>query len=495
MEQREKFGSRLGFILVSAGCAIGLGNVWKFPYVMGANGGAGFILIYLIFLVILGIPLMTMEFTVGRGSQKSVARGFDVLAPKGTMFSKFRYIGVAGNYLLMMFYTMVAGWMLYYLYKMVTGSLANMGAEQIGADFGNMLSQPGTLIFWMVVAVLISFGICSLGMKNGVERITKVMMIALLILMVVMVIRSITLPGASAGVEFYLKPDFAKMAEIGIGNVVFAALGQAFFTLSIGMGSMMIFGSYLDKDRSLIGESATIVALDTAVALMAGLIIIPACFAYNVEPGAGPGLIFITLPNVFNDMPGGRFWGSLFFLFLSFAALSTVVAVFESLISFHMDIWGFKRGRAVINNLVLVIVLSLPAILGFNVLSGIHPFGPTSGIMDLEDFIISQNILPLGSLVFLAFCTSKYGWGWKNFLKEVNAGKGMKFPVAIKGYCMFFIPVLVAIVFLKGYWDFFGGQGMSQTGGLVAGVVVLAIFAFIAFYHKPGTKPNPDPED
>ncbi len=487
---REKFGSRLGFILVSAGCAIGLGNVWKFPYVTGENGGAGFILIYLIFLVLLGIPLMTMEFAVGRGSQKSVAKGFEVLQAKGSKFHKFGYIAMAGNYLLMMFYTMVAGWMLYYFYKMLTGELIGMTPDQIGGDFGKMLSQPLTLTFWMVVAVVLSFGICSLGMQNGVEKITKIMMILLLSLMVIMVVRSVTLPGAKAGIDFYLKPDFTKMKEIGLGNVIFAAMGQAFFTLSIGMGSMMIFGSYLDKDRSLTGEAITITILDTFVALMAGLIIIPACFAYGVSPASGPRLIFITLPNIFNNMPAGQLWGAAFFLFLSFAAISTVVAVFENLISFHMDIWHFSRGRAVLNNLVLVIVLSMPAILGFNVLSDFHPFGPESVVLDLEDFIISQNILPLGSLVFLFFCINKYGWGWKNFLTESNAGKGIGFPEAIKGYITYVVPVLIIAVYLKGYWDYFVDQEMNPYIGMVIAFIFLIGLFYISFYHDKNTKVN-----
>jgi len=482
--KREKFGSRLGFILVSAGCAIGLGNVWKFPYVMGENGGAGFIAIYLIFLLILGLPLMTMEFSVGRGAQQSVATGFKYLQKEGSKFHLFGYIGMAGNYLLMMFYTTVAGWMIHYFYKMATGELVGMSAEQIGANFGQMLESPATLTLWMVIAVVLAFGICSLGMKNGVEKITKIMMSALLVLMVVMVVRSVTLPGAKAGVDFYLKPDLSKMMEIGIGNVIFAAMGQAFFTLSIGMGSMMVFGSYMDKKRSLTGEAATITILDTAVALMAGLIIIPACFAYGIQPNSGPGLIFITLPNVFNSMPAGRLWGTAFFLFLSFAALSTVVAVFENLISFHMDLWNSSRKKAVIVNLILVITLSMPCILGFNVLSNFHPFGPESVVLDLEDFIISQNILPLGSLVFLFFCTNKNGWGWMNFIEEVNAGKGLRFPSKLKGYFLFGVPILIVSVYIKGYWDFFVKQGMNPYMGLIIAFAALAFLVYICFYSR-----------
>ncbi len=491
MQKREKFGSRLGFILVSAGCAIGLGNVWRFPYIVGENGGAGFVLIYLLFLVILGIPLMTMEFAVGRGAQKSVAKGFDVLAPKGTNYNKFGYIAMAGNYLLMMFYTMIAGWILFYFYKMLSGAFVGMNPENIANEFTTMLSKPKLLTFWMIVTVIISFGICSLGMKNGVEKITKVMMILLLTIMMIMVVKSLTLSGAKEGVEFYLKPDFNKMKEIGLGNIIFAALGQSFFTLSLGMGSMMIFGSYLDKDRSLMGEAITITILDTFVALMAGLIIIPACFSYGVEPGDGPGLIFITLPNIFNEMNGGMIWGAAFFLFLAFAALSTVVAVFENLISFHMDLWNHSRMRAVITNLILVIILSMPAILGFNVLSDFHPFGPESIILDLEDFIISQNILPLGTLVFLFFSISKYGWGWENFLSEVNAGKGIKFPKSIKGYITFVIPFLIITVYLKGYWDFFKKQEMNPYIGVSIAVALLGLLWYICFYHSKNTVVNP----
>lgn len=489
MENRERFGTRIGFILVSAGCAIGIGNVWKFPYLAGANGGAAFILIYLVFLLILGIPIMTCEFAIGRGSQLSVGQGLRKLEPKGTNWHKYTPLALAGNYLLMFFYTMVAGWMLYYAYKSITGKLEGLSPDQVGADFGAMLGSPGTLIFWTILVIVLAFGICMLGLQKGVEGVTKVMMTLLLILMVIMAVRSCTLNGAGEGLKYYLVPDFSKLAENGIGNVCFAAMGQAFFTLSVGIGSMTIFGSYMGKDRSLFGEAITITALDTFVALVAGLIVIPSCFAYNVEPGAGPSLVFISLPNIFNEMTGGRIWGALFFIFLSFAALSTVIAVFENIIGFWKDLWNVERKKASLYNIFIVIIGSMPCILGFNLWSSVHPFGPESGIMDLEDFIVSNNLLPLGSLLFVLFCCTRYGWGWNGFLQEVNEGKGMKFP-ALKGYMMFVLPAIILVVYIKGCIDFFAGQGMSMTSAIIYEVIVMLIFAFIIFYHKKGTKPN-----
>ena len=404
MKERETFGSRLGFILVSAGCAIGLGNVWKFPYMAGKYGGAAFILIYLVFLVLLGLPVLVCEFAVGRASRKSTARAFHDLEPEGANFHNFSYMSMVSNYVLMMFYTMVAGWMLYYCYAMAAGKLAGKDSAQVADYFTGLQDSAGTMTLWMIIVVVLSFGVCSLGVQRGLEKITKVMMMCLLALIVVLAVHSLTLDGAMEGVKFYLVPDFAAIAEIGIGNVIFGALSQAFFTLSIGAGSMTIFGSYLGKDRSLLGESLHITILDTFVALMAGLIIIPACFAFGVEPGAGPGLVFITLPNVFNQMTGGKIWGALFFLFMSFASLSTVIAVFENIISYSMDRKGWSRGKAVIVNMVAMILLSLPAVFGFNILSGIQPLGAGTNIMDLEDFIVSNNILPLGSVVFVMFC-------------------------------------------------------------------------------------------
>ncbi len=450
--EREKFGSRLGFILISAGCAIGLGNVWRFPYIVGEYGGAAFILIYLVFLVIFGLPIMTMEFAVGRASQKSIAESFRTLEPKGTKWHLFGGIGMAGNYLLMMFYTTVTGWMFAYFFKMLRGDFVGNSAEQISAQFGEMTGNPITVVGFMVLTTLLGFFVCSLGLKKGVEKITKVMMLALLVIISVLAVRSVTLPGAGEGLRYYLVPDFERMIEHGIGEVIFAAMGQAFFTLSIGMGAMAIFGSYISKERRLFGESLSIALLDTFVAFTAGLIIIPSCFVYDVDPGAGPGLIFQTLPNIFNSMAGGRVWGALFFLFMIFAALSTVIAVFENLVSFGMELKGWSRKKSCLINMIAMIVLALPCALGFNLLSGIQPLGEGSVIMDLEDFIISNNILPIGSLVYVLFCTSqKFGWGWNGFLDEANAGKGIGFPKWLRGYVKYVLPIILLIVWIQGY--------------------------------------------
>ncbi len=610
MKEREKFGSRMGFILVSAGCAIGLGNVWKFPYMAGEYGGAAFILMYLLFLIVLGLPILVCEFSVGRASRKSTARAFHEMEPKGSNFHKFSYMSMVSNYVLMMFYTMVAGWMAYYCYRMAKGEFSGVTTEAVQQGYDKMLASPGIMTGWMIAVVILGFLICSLGVQRGLEKITKVMMTCLLVLIVVLAVRSLTLPGAEEGVRFYLVPNMDSIREVGLGNMIFGAMSQAFFTLSIGVrsltlpgaeegvrfylvpnmdsirevglgnmifgamsqafftlsigaGSMTIFGSYPSKDRSLAGESVHILVLDTFVATMAGLIVIPACFAYGVEPGAGPGLVFIALPNVFNKMAGGRFWGAMFFLFLFFAALSTVTAVFENIISYGMDLFialpnvfnkmaggrfwgamfflflffaalstvtavfeniisygmdlfgwsrkkavivnlvgipllslpailgfnvlsgfmpfgagsnimdledfGWSRKKAVIVNLVGIPLLSLPAILGFNVLSGFMPFGAGSNIMDLEDFIVSNNILPLGSVVYIMFCVSKYGWGWDGFIKEVNTGQGIKFPKGIRFYMMVVIPVVIVVIYLKGYFDKFAGQG---TGVLAAWMAV-----------------------
>ena len=450
--EREKFASRLGFILISAGCAIGLGNVWRFPYIVGKYGGAAFILVYLLFLVIFGLPIMTMEFSVGRASQKSIADSFKVLEPKGTKWHWFSWLGMAGNYLLMMFYTTVTGWMFAYLFKTIRGDFVSNSVEQVSAQFGGLISNPIAVVGFMILSVVLGFLICSLGLKKGVEKITKVMMLALLAIIIILAAYAITLPGAGEGLKYYLVPDFGKMMEFGLSEILFAALGQAFFTLSIGMGSMAIFGSYIDKDRRLFGESISIALLDTFVAFMAGLIIIPSCFAYNLNPGEGPSLIFQTLPNVFNAMPGGRIWGSLFFLFMIFAAMSTVVAVFENILSFPMDLWGWSRKKSCIINLIAVIILSLPCALGFNVLSFIQPLGEGSGILDLEDFIISNNILPIGSLIYVLFCSlNKKGWGWNNFIKEANTGKGISFPKVMRIYATYILPIILLVFWLQGY--------------------------------------------
>mgnify|MGYP003293169881 CR=1 FL=1 len=451
MAEREKFASRLGFLLISAGCAIGIGNVWRFPYITGQYGGAAFVLIYLFFLVVLGLPIMTMEFAVGRASRKSCASGFKVLQPKGTKWHWYAGVGLAGNYLLMMFYTTVCGWMFAYVAKMISGNFVGASSEQVGNIFNDMLAKPLPQIGWMLLAVVLGFGVCSLGVQKGVERVTKVMMVALLGLMVLLCIRSVTLPGAMEGLKFYLVPDFSKLAENGVFNAVYAAMGQAFFTLSLGIGSMHIFGSYIGKERRLLSESLNITMLDTGVALMAGLIIFPACFAFGVNPGEGPGLVFVTLPNIFGEMAGGQIWGALFFVFMSFAAFSTVIAVFENIVAFCIDLWNISRLKAVLINGVLVAVLSVPCVLGFNLLSSFMPLGAGSTILDLEDFIVSNNILPLGCLVYLLFCTTRYGWGFSNFKAEADAGKGLRFPVWAKTYVSYILPIIVLFIFVMGY--------------------------------------------
>lgn len=455
MEKREHFSSRLGFILISAGCAIGLGNVWRFPYIVGQYGGAAFVLIYILFLVILGMPIMAMEFAVGRASQKSAARSFHVLEPKGTKWHIAGWSAMAGNYILMMFYTTVGGWMLAYIYKTITGEFEGLDAEGVGNVFNSMLGNAGEMMTWMLIIVIIGFAVCAIGLQKGVEKITKAMMLALLGIMIVLCINSILLDNSSEGLKFYLVPDFGKMLDYGIWNVVYAAMSQAFFTLSLGIGAMAIFGSYISRDRSLMGESINICILDTCVAFMAGLIIFPACFSFGVNPGEGPGLVFVTLPNIFNQMAGGKIWGTLFFLFMTFAALSTIIAVFENTVSFMIDIKGWSRKKSVIFNGILITVLSIPCVLGFNVWSGFAPFGGTSTIQDLEDFVVSSNLLPLGSLAYLLFCVSKHGWGWENFIKEVDAGKGIKFPKWAKGYLKYVLPIIVIIIFVMGYYSKF----------------------------------------
>lgn len=455
MKEREKFSSRLGFILISAGCAIGIGNVWRFPYITGQYGGGAFVLIYLLFLVILGLPIMVMEFSVGRASRHSAARSFHVLEPKGTKWHLYSYGAMLGNYLLMMFYTTVCGWMLDYFVKMAKGTFTGMNPDAVGNVFNEMLANPGEMTFWMILTTLLGFFICSFGLQKGVERITKVMMLCLLSIMIVLSIKSLTLPNAIEGVKFYLLPDFGRLAENGLAQGIYAAMGQAFFTLSLGIGAMAIFGSYIGKERSLTGEAIRIGILDTFVALMAGMIIFPACFSFGVDQTQGVGLVFVTLPNVFNQMTGGRFWGSLFFVFMTFAALSTIIAVFENILSFAMDLWGWTRKKAVVINGIAIIILSMPCVLGFNLWSDVAPFGTGSTIQDLEDFIISNNLLPLGSLVYLLFCVTRYGWGWKNFIEEADSGNGLHFPKWSRAYVTFVLPIIVLIIFVMGYYDKF----------------------------------------
>ena len=453
--QRERLGSRLGFILLSAGCAIGVGNVWKFPWMVGQYGGGAFGLVYVIFLLILGLPIMTMEFAVGRASQKSPVRAYQVLEKPGSRWHIHGYLAMIGNYLLMMFYTTVCGWMLHYFYLTAAGRFVGATTEQVGAVFGEMLSRPGVMAGCMIAVVVIGFLINSFGLQGGLERVTKVMMIALLAIMVVLAVNSIRTPGSGEGLRFYLIPDFGRMAETGVANVVVGAMNQAFFTLSLGIGAMAIFGSYIGKGRALMGEAVNVAVLDTFVAFTAGLIIFPACFAFNVSPDSGPNLIFVTLPNIFNHMAGGRLWGSLFFVFMAFAAFSTVLAVFENIMSCCMDLTGWSRKKTAAINIVLMILLSLPCVLGFNVWSGFQPFGPGSNVLDLEDFLVSNLWLPLGSLVYLLFCTSRYGWGWKNFQNEANDGGGIKVRDGIRFYVSYILPLIVLVIFVLGIRDKF----------------------------------------
>lgn len=447
---REKLGSRLGFILLSAGCAIGIGNVWKFPYIVGENGGGIFVLIYLIFLAILGIPVLTMEFSIGRAAQKSPVRMYQELEPRGTKWHIHGKVAMAGAYLLMMFYTTVAGWMIRYFVSTATGEMSGLDADGVAGQFSNMLTDAPMMILYMGVVVLAAVLVCSIGLKNGLERVTKVMMLALLAIMVVLAVNSFFLPGGDEGLAFYLMPDVQEVQKIGIGNIIVNAMNQAFFTLSLGIGAMAIFGSYIGKERSLLGESVNVALLDTLVAIASGLIIFPACFAYGVDVNSGPGLIFITLPNIFNNLPMGRLWGSLFFVFMSFAALSTVLAVFEEIVACTQDLFGWGRKKACIINGILLFVLSLPCCLGFNVLGFIQPMGEGTTIMDLEDFIVSNLILPLGSLVIILFCVLKKGWGWDNYMNEVNTGRGLKMKGFMRGYMTYVLPVLVLALFIIG---------------------------------------------
>ncbi len=453
--ERETLKSRLGFILLSAGCAIGIGNVWKFPYIAGQGGGGAFVLFYLIFLVILGLPIMTMEFAVGRASRKSPVRAYQALEKPGQKWHIHGYFTLIGCYLLMMFYTTVAGWMLHYFYMTAAGKLAGLNAEQVAGKFTEMLASPATMTFWMVFVVVVSILVCAKGLQSGLERVTKGMMIALLLIMVVLAVNSLFMPGAKEGFSFFLVPDFARMQEVGVVNTLVSAMNQAFFTLSLGIGAMSIFGSYIGKEHSLLGESVRIVVLDTFVAITAGLIIFPACFTYHVDQTSGPSLIFITLPNIFANMSMGRLWGSLFFLFMAFAATSTVLAVFENIICCGMELTGCSRKKSSLVNLVLIILLSMPCVLGYNLWAwdGFAVFG--GAVLDVEDFLVSNLFLPLGSLVYLLFCVTRYGWGWQNYKKEVNTGKGLKVQDWMRGYLTYVLPLIVVFIFAFGLYDKF----------------------------------------
>ncbi|MBP3594962.1 MAG: sodium-dependent transporter [Lachnospiraceae bacterium] len=448
--QRERLGSRLGFLLLSAGCAIGIGNVWKFPYMVGQYGGGAFVLIYIFFLIALGVPVMTMEFAIGRASQKSPVKFYQELEPKGSKWHIHGYVCLLGNYLLLMFYTSVAGWLLQYFVNTAGGKFSGLDTVAIKTAYETMLTEPATLLVYVASTILLAVVVCSFGVKNGLERITKWMMLVLLGIMLVLAINSITLEGSGEGLRFYLLPNIERMKQVGIGNIIVGAMNQAFFTLSIGMGSMAIFGSYIGKERALMGEAVHVAVLDTFVAFASGLIIFPACMAYGVQVDSGKSLIFITLPNIFNNLPLGRVWGSLFFVFMSFAALSTVLAVFENLVSCTMDLFGWGRKKACLLNGVLLFLLSIPCVLGFNLWKAFEPMGSGSNVMDLEDFIVSNLILPLGSLIYVIFCTTRYGWGWKHFVAEASEGSGIKVAAWMRGYMTFVLPVILIVIFLVG---------------------------------------------
>lgn len=452
--QRERFGSRLGFLLISAGCAVGLGNVWRFPYITGEYGGAAFVLIYLLFLVVFALPVLIMEYSMGRASQKGIARVFDTLEKKGSKWHVFKWpCGLVGNYLLMMFYTVVTGWMLIFAVKSATGAFGSLSPEEVSGVFGEMLGNPAEMVGYLAAVVALGVFVTNVGLRRGVERVTKVIMTCLLLVLIVLVVRSVTLPGAEEGLAFYLMPDFGKLfgnGPSGFFEACYAAMGQAFFTLGLGVGSMMIFGSYLGKDRSLTGEAVRVAGIDTFVAIMAGLIIFPACFAFGVEPGSGPGLVFITLPSVFAQMPMGQLWCTLFFLFMSCAALSTIIAVFENIMAFSMDQWGLSRRSACIRNGIALFLLSLPCLLGYNLWSDFVVPG-IGDIQSLEDFVLSSNLLPLGALVFVLFCTHKRGWGMENFLAEADQGRGARFPRWAATYVKYVLPVLLVIVWIGGW--------------------------------------------
>lgn len=442
----------MGFIFLSAGCAIGIGNVWRFPYITGMYGGGMFVLLYLFFLIAMGIPIMTMEFAVGRASRRSVARSFRELEKPGQKWHLHGYLSMLGNYMLMMFYTTVAGWMLYYFYLMLTGRFAGKDTAQVAGIFQNMLDAPAVLTVCMVIIVIAGITVCSMGLQKGVEKITKIMMALLLFIIIVLAVRGMTLEGGMEGLKFYLVPDMQRMLQAGVTETVAAAMNQAFFTLSLGIGSMAIFGSYIDKKHTLLGESVNIAVLDTFVAIVSGLIIFPTCFAFGISPDNGPSLIFITLPNVFNHMAAGRIWGTLFFMFMTFAAFSTILAVFENIISCGMDLFHWSRKKSCLINLVSIILLSMPCVLGFNIWSGFQPLGKGSAVLDLEDFIVSNVLLPIGSLVYLLFCVTKYGWGYEKYLQEANAGEGLKIPGKIRFYVTYILPVLLIFLILQGWF-------------------------------------------
>ena len=448
--ERERLGSRLGFILLSAGCAIGLGNVYKFPYMVGENGGGIFVLIYLFFLLTMGVPVMTMEFALGRASRKSVVKMYDEIEPKGSKWHWHGVVAMIANYVLLMFYTVVTGWLIRFFVDTAKGDFAGLDTAGVEAHYNNMLAEPIPMTIYMLIVVVMAVVVCSKSLQNGLEKITKYMMIALLAIMLVLCVNSVFLPGGQEGVKFYLMPSLENLMEVGVVNVVVGAMNQSFFTLSLGIGAMAIFGSYLDKKRTLLGESVNIAALDTFVALASGLIIFPACYAYDVDVTSGMGLIFLTLPNIFNHIPFGQFWGSLFFVFMSFAALSTIFAVFENVVSCTMDLFGWARKKASLLNGIFLAFACMPCVLGWNVWSGFEPLGEGTNVMVLEDFFVSNLALPLGSLIFIIFCVTRYGWGWDKFVAEANEGEGLKVQKWMRPYVTYVLPVMVGIIFVVG---------------------------------------------
>lgn len=453
--ERERFGSRLGFILLSAGCAIGLGNVWKFPMMVGANGGGSFVLVYVLCLILIGIPVMTMEFSAGRAAQASPVKMYHAIVPEKKPWRPHGYLSLVANVVLMMFYTTVAGWIFRYVvsYLSIDNPFTRKSADEITGLFVGMVSDPWMMIVFTAIIAIIGSLICSLSLSGGLEKITKYMMVALLGIMVIIAIYGLTLDGAKEGIIFYLKPDFSKIT----GSVVAAAMSQALFTLSLGIGSMAIFGSYIGKDRSLMGESVSVIILDTFVAIVAGLIIFPACFSFGIEPNSGAGLLFMTLPNVFASLPGGTAWGCLFFIFMSFAALSTVIAVYENIIACTSELTGWSRKKTSLIVCIAMIILNIPMILGCNVWSNFHPFGlDGKDVSDLEDFFVSYIMLPLGSLTYVIFCTNKFGWGWDNFVAEANTGKGLKVKKWMYGYMRFVLPIVMFAIFVIGMLSYFG---------------------------------------
>ena len=456
MSERETLSSRLGFIMLSVGCAVGLGNVWRFPYITGKYGGGMFVLLYLLFLVLMGFPLLVGELAVGRCGQANLVGSANRISNNKKLWNILFQTVFTGNFILMTYYTVVTGWLISYTVSYLTGAITPYNTpEAVGNFFGSLTSSPVDSIMYMVITVIAATTVCCAGLRNGVEKSVKFMMFILFLLMIILAANALTLPGRNQGLSFYLMPDWQKFTS-NISETIYAAMGQAFFTLSLGVGSIAIFGSYIKKTHSLAGEAVTIISLDTLIAFTAGIIIFPCCFSFGVDPGSGPGLIFISLPNTFAQMAGGRWWGALFFIFLATAALTTVIAVFENLIAYLMDQFNFKRISAALITGAAVALCAVPCALGFNLWSKIQPMGKGSTILDLEDFIVSQNLLPLGALTLALFCSLKYGWSWAGFTAEANTGTGLKFPTWLRFYFRYLLPLLILSVMFFGYKQLLG---------------------------------------